>query len=97
MDIDKYIHFIEEELIGKGLAYVINTEVGYFVCVNKYPLSIKPVDYAILKDLTRSSTDYPIWAPYTEGHLSPWGNGQFTVNMHLLLQEWSIHPIIETI
>lgn len=80
------IDFIEQ-LIQKSKAYAISTEVGTFVCAegHKFPnMQVRPVQYAILDGKMRRSTDFPIWAPYKDGQPSPFGNGQSTVNVHLI-------------
>lgn len=83
------IDFIQEELIGRGLAYVLSMDIGTFICVHKYPLHIQPIQYPILQEHMRDKTDYPVWAPYVDGQPSPWGNGQCTANMYLLLNQYN--------
>lgn len=81
--------FIEEELIGKGLAYILTIDAGTFICVDKYPLNIQPIAYPILQEYMRNKTDYPVWASCIYGQLSPWGNGQFTENIYLLRNQYN--------
>lgn len=81
-DIDYIISLIET-----GKAYTVPTEMGEFVCAerSKFPnLKVSPVQYALLDGKKYKDDDFPIWAPYKEGRLSPYGKGQPTVNLHLI-------------
>lgn len=71
-------------LIEDSKAYVVRTEIGNFVCADgkKCKTQAPLVRYALLHDIP--ATDFPIWAPYKEGYVSPWGNGDITVNWRLI-------------
>lgn len=75
-----------QSLIQNGKAY----EVDGYVVLDSAKVNIicepKPVQYPILLKLVRNETDYPLWAPNnTEfSHISPWGNGLVTVNLHYI-------------
>lgn len=73
-------------LIENGKAYVVPTEMGHFVCVERAKVSMTtpPVQYAILQKNRYKEEDFPVWAPYVDGKPSPWGNGQATVNLQLI-------------
>ena len=76
------------KMIRNGSAYTVDTECGTFVCVEsaKVLMHVKnPVHYPILKDLRFGQDDFPVWAPYIDGNPSPWGRGQPTVNLGLIL------------
>jgi cysteinyl-tRNA synthetase len=80
------IDFIQK-LIERGCAYELD---GYVVCdssnwvafstVNAYPIPA-PIQYPILRGNMQSPLDFPLWAPYVDGHPSPWGKGNATVNV----------------
>jgi cysteinyl-tRNA synthetase len=74
-------------LIEEGKAYTINMDIGEFVCARfeKFPnLKVSPVQYPILKGNKYREDDFPIWGPYKDGNISPFGNGQPTVNLYIL-------------
>lgn len=85
----QHIEFIER-LIAKGGAYQSGPYVVFdwlsgarLLNAKRYP-DPPPVQYAILKGQMRSELDFPLWAPSgqpSDGHPSPWGNGNVTVNV----------------
>ena len=83
-----------ERLIEAGLAYAVDVErIGTFVCLDAQNLR-KANDAAAerIRRLEPTCVQYPVvpmrdpaadvalWAPYSEGSVSPWGRGLATVN-----------------
>lgn len=78
------------QLIESGKAYVLSTDIGTFVCAfnTKFPnLKVSPVQYPLLNNMKYREDDFPIWAPYSEGRISPFGNGQPTVNLYHIMHD----------
>ena len=79
VDVVEYIM----DLMSRGMVYEVSTEVGSFIIAeaDKVQTITNPVQYAILKDSKLKPDDFPIWAPYVDGRLSPYGKGLPTVNL----------------
>lgn len=79
------IEFLQS-LLNRGYAYESNGYILYdwiygSCLFEKYP-NPPPVQYPILnEECKRSKLDFPLFAPYTEGVSTPWGNGNMTANV----------------
>ena len=75
-----------QTLIQKGFAYELDRYVVFdwtafaAVSTTKYPAPA-PVQYPVIRGEMCSPLDFPLWAPYTGGRPSPWGNGGVTANV----------------
>lgn len=78
------IDFIQS-LVNKGYAYESQGYILYdwiygSCLLEKYP-NPPPIQYPILEEYKRSQLDFPLFAPYSDGVTTPWGNGNMTVNV----------------
>jgi hypothetical protein len=81
-----------DDLIKQGKAYIVEVHEcgGNFVCLDSsvitgmVDVSPKPIMYPVLFQYVRNEKDYPLWSPYKDGMMSPWGRGLVTVNLEYL-------------
>jgi hypothetical protein len=81
-------------LVEDGLAYFVDAPMGYgYVVWDSVAARLRgfrmpvpePVQYPILRGMTRTPQDCPLWAPAVDGLPSPYGNGYATVNLMYLV------------
>lgn len=88
MDRSKAIRTVEW-FITTGKAYSLDVpQLGTFVCCDSQCYNMaRPqliIRYQCLDGYMRNNSDFALWAPYTDGLPSPWGNGQPTANLCLI-------------
>lgn len=78
----KYTPIIRQ-LITHSKAYVVITQHGSYVCAHgdKVRTTVAPVKYIIQDGVISEKYDFLLWMPYEHGRISPWGNGNPTLNV----------------